>query len=705
MTALWIVGPTRSGKTAQLIEQLTRFATKTSAADRPWLIFAANGDNRIALADRLADTVQDRIPHTTTPPAGFIQNEVILFWPLLVETLNLQAQFPLKLRPENEQLLAAQLWQPALQDGSLLVEGWRESQTIRRILDFLQLAASAGIPIEAIPNRLQRGMLPLLAPAETWQAMGQVLIEWRDWCLGRGLLTYGLMTALYWRHLLPHPTYKAQLLNRFTGVLADDVDEYPAIAADLYRMFLSAGHDSCFTYNPMGKVRLGLGADPAALETLATDCEAIELADSDSATLGYEWADDFVTWVQDPLSIPELPESVRLLQATTRGKLLREVAELIAEAITSRQVRADEVAVIGPGLDAIARYSLIEILENKGIAIASLKDQRPLISSPLVRALLSLLALVYPGLGRLVDRDAVAEMLVVLSQAQEFDAGEPWFDLTRIDPVRAELIADHCFVPDVENPHLLPVENFPRWDRLGYAATTAYQQLLEWIDQQKQQRQRLITSAVIVLDRAIQRFLWRGNYLPYDQLAILRELTETAQYFWEVEGRLKLYGGFPSPEKTSDVGRFIQLLQRGTVSANPYPVKPLDPSRPGVTLATVFQYRAQRLTHRWQFWLDASSPRWLTGRDELFGAAVFLQSWPERPVTAADTEAMHEDRLERILRDLLSRTTERLFLCHSDLALNGQEQLGPLLPLIGMATLVERDTPDEAGTAEVQASL
>jgi len=147
------------------------------------------------------------------------------------------------------------------------------------------------------------------------------------------------------------------------------------------------------------------------------------------------------------------------------------------------------------------------------------------------------------------------------------------------------------------------------------------------------------------------------------------------------------------------VARFIQLLQRGTVSANPYPVKPLDPSRPGVTLATVFQYRAQRLTHRWQFWLDASSPRWLTGRDELFGAPIFLQNWPGRAVTASDTEAMHEARLERILRDLLSRTTERVFLCHSDLALTGQEQLGPLLPLIGMAAPATSAIPN-VGDAE-----
>ena len=108
---------------------------------------------------------------------------------------------------------------------------------------------------------------------------------------------------------------------------------------------------------------------------------------------------------------------------------------------------------------------------------------------------------------------------------------------------------------------------------------------------------------------------------------------ETAQHYWQVEGRLQQYGGIEQAGEivaaplTHDVDRFIQLLRRGAVTANPYPVKPLDSKRQGVTLATVFQYRSQRLCHRWQFWLDASSPRWLTGTDALFGAPIFLQNW------------------------------------------------------------------------------
>ncbi|MEL6160556.1 MAG: hypothetical protein AAGJ95_07900 [Cyanobacteria bacterium J06554_11] len=702
-TQQWVSGPTRSGKTQQLID----FASRMGAQQRqPFIVFAANGDNRMVLAGRLMAELGDRVATLTTSPAGFIQDEVILFWPLLVQQLNLQAQFPLKLRPENEQMLATELWRSRLDSGTLKVEGWRETRMVRRSLDFLQLASQACVPIEEIADMLKVGMPTSLAPATLWEAVGDALIAWQDWCLQRGLLTYGIMSMLYWRYLLPMSRYQAQLLSRFRGLLADDVDGYPALSASLFSCFLEAQRPCLFTYNPQGKVRLGLGADPDALLPLAARCQTLELRVPATGSLG-KWGDDFAEWVENPLSIPALPAEVSLLQATSRGQMLRLTAEAIARAIEAKQVTADEIAVIGPGLDAIGRYSLIEILTSRGIAIESLNDQRPLISSPMVRALLSLLVLIYPGLGRLVDRDAIAEMLVILSQnlaspggslpspsqsspSQSATQTETWFDLIAIDPVRAELIADNCFVPDIENPHLLPAETFSRWDRLGHQTVSAYNRILQWLDAQKQlMQQRLTLKPVMTIDRIIQDFLWRGHHLPYDQLATLRELMETAQYFWEVEERLLLCDG-PGRQRgsaagVSDVGRFIQLIQRGTVSANPYPVNPLSLGRKGVTLSTIYQYRAQRLSHRWQFWLDAGSPLWASSAGELFGAPLFLQSWPGRPISLVEVEAANEANLQRTLHDLLGRAKEKVLLCHSDLALTGQEQTGPLLSLVSAA--------------------
>lgn len=111
-----------------------------------------------------------------------------------------------------------------------------------------------------------------------------------------------------------------------------------------------------------------------------------------------------------------------------------------------------------------------------------------------------------------------------------------------------------------------------------------------------------------------------------------------------------------------------------------------------VTLATIFQYRASRRFHRWQFWLDAGSPLWSKGgAATLFGAPLFLKDWSGEPIREQDTQVADEQRLRRILLDLLGRVGERVYLCHSELATNGQEQSGPLLPLVNASVPVNPD--------------
>lgn len=726
--SVWITGPTRSGKTARLIEQFSSWAQQAAGCtpsrnSATILIMAATGDNRIDLANRIATETQGQYPFESATPLGFFQDEVILFWPLLVQQLALRAVFPLRLRPETEQELATRLWRTDLDAGNLRQEGVKEYYLVRRTLDLLQLAAVAGIPHEDIATVLQDGFSGQDGSPDLWNHMGEALERWRAWCLDRGLLTYGIVTELYWRYLLPHPIYQQHLKRRYWAVLADDLDEYPAIARSLFTALLDQDISVAFTYNPDGGIRLGLGADPNYLAGLAASCRIEELAQQPGSCLGATWGTTVLGWLQEPMLLPQLPESIRSIQTVSRSELLRQTAELIADAVHTGQIQPQDVAIIGPGLDSIARYTLREILVSKGVPVASLHDQQPLASSPLVRALLTLLALVYPGLGRLLSREAIAELLIVFSQAPLFSFDQPslnqpslnqpslsvttdWEEeelkrqslslaapvsspnpvaTARIDPVRAGLLTDYCFMPDPNQPRLLPATAFPRWDRLGYQATHAYGEFLQWLEtQQLQQQQRLIPNPVILLDRAIQRFLFGGNHLPYDQLAALRELMETAQHYWEIDNRLRQYSHAERPIAIT-VGHFIQLLRNGTITADPYPVRPLGQAGQAVELATIYQYRSDRRSHRWQFWLDAGSPFWLTGGGGLFGAPLMLRQWSGRPWTTEDALAADQQRLQRQVLDLLNRTTERVYLCHSDLAINGQEQVGALLTLINAA--------------------
>ena len=701
--SLWITGATRSGKTQRLVAEFTRWvkekksqrerletdfvpAAKTPTLTPAILVFAANNDQRRGLADLLATAVKGSYPVVSKTPLGFITDEVKLFWPILFEQLDLKAQFPLQLRPETEQDLATRLWHPRFEEDDLGLSGRNEYRFVRRILDLLQLAGASGIPPEDIPVMLAEG-LPENNPSnllvngwsregELWEYVGELLLQWRDWCWERGLLSYGIIYELYWRYLFPSPPYQEQLIRRYQAIFADDVDDYPAIAGDIFTFLLARGAKGVFTYNPYGKVRLGLNADPNYLEELASLCQVEELSPP-ASIFTEEVVEQVVELVTEPTYLKPLLNSIQAIQTTSRASLLRETARIIIKAVSKGEVKPHDIAIIAPGLDEIARYTLIEILTAAGIPVRPLNEQRPLISSPLVRALLTLLTFVYPDLGRLVDRDSVAEMLVVLSQSE---AGkEPG-----IDPVRAGLFADNCYLADLQQPKFLPVETYPRWDRLGAKATQAYNTIRHWIGETStQEQQQSFPRVISVLDRAIKKFLGNSTQLTYTQLAALRELMETAQHYWEVERRLRENEAMATGS-INTVAQFILLLRRGTITANPRPVYPFDTDSPGaVILATVFQYRSLRSFHSWQFWLDVGSTLWSQGgAANLFAYPLFLQEWPGKPWLPEDEFKADTERLQRILNDLLGRVGEKVYLCHSDLAVNGTEQTGALLSLV-----------------------
>lgn len=704
----WISGSVRSGKTTALIQHLVNWSSQAplpggdaaQSGVRTALVFAVNADNRQTLMPEIAPAIPGQIVVQSTTPLGFFEDEVLLFWPMVLKALGLQAQFPLRLRPETEQELAVRFWQDAPWEQLLDMENMPPERWVRRILDLRQLAAFSGIPLETLPRRLEDGLGQLQCDRALTEIIAQMLMDWQDWCLQQGLLTYGILTALYWRYLLPEATYQGHLLQRYQGVFADDVDSYPAITRDLFEVWLQHGATGVFSFNPDGAIRLGLGADPDYLTGLCDYCQRQDLYQEPTASLGAVIGSDIVNFVSGETF--ELPAPLACLQTSSRAQLLRRTADQIIAAIQSGEVQPQEIAVIGPGLDTIARYTLIEILSAQGIPVESLKDQRPLNSSAIIRALLTLLALVYPGLGRLVDSEQIAEMLVVLTHQRSTSVVNP---AGTIDPVRAGLLADYCFQPHPEHPQLLPVQTFPRWDRLGHQATTAYENLLTWLKTQKEGSKQttpqpsLTLTPVFILDRAIQEFLV-PHTLGYDQLSVLRELMETAQHYWQVDQRLRqTQTRYPPLPET--VRQFIQLLRQGTLTANPFPVNPNGQPRRAVMLATTFQYRMARHVHRWHFWLDAGSALWHGGGAViLWGAPLCLRDWPGEPLTVEDEMNNDHAQLRRLLLDLLSRVTDNVFLCHSDLSVSGQEQVGPLLPLVDASTpLTDNEFPDQVPLA------
>ncbi len=703
---IWITGSSRTGKSTKLIEKLVEFAEKISLQksekniSKPILVFSVNRENRSKLFHQYSQINQNNHPTIIFKTfLGFIEEEVKLFYPLICQELNLKSPFPLKLRPETEQELATVLWKSDFTNEELVMFGG-EYRLVRIMLDLGQLSAAAGIALEkmsskdnflakvkqvsteGIGNLLKIGLDDIYKTNNNqnyhWQKIENLLLKWQNWCLKRGFLTYALIYDLYWRYLLTNPLYLEKLISRYQGIFADDTDDYPAISGDFFHICLNHGLFGVFTYNPDGKVRLGLNADPNYLVSLADRCQIESLDDFPEANLALKIGNSILNSINEgELIDSNCRQYLPLISEVTRASLLRKIADKIIDSINSGEIKASEIVIIAPGLDDIGRYTLINILENNGIKVDPLHEQFPLISSSLVRALLTLLALVYPGLGVFVLEEAIAEMLVVLSSKYS----------AKIDPIRAGLLADYCYNIDLESPHLLSVEdNYERWDRIGYEALKAYNYIKDWIEGEKIKRESDLDSKytpITLLDSAINNFF--KHKINYSELASLRELIETAQHFWQVKERLKIDQN-DEKSQTKIIGEFIEMLQKGTITANPYPIKPnyFNPNDDqSIILANIYQYRTLRSQHKWHFWLDIGSNLWQkSGTSELFGAPLFLREWDGKPLNINSPLLTEKERLNRILRDLLARVTDKVFLCYSQFNINGVEENGKLQYLI-----------------------
>jgi hypothetical protein len=669
----WFTGASRSGKTQRLVEFAQDYLPQLPTHQH-LLLLAANDESKQAIGDRITIATGGYYAIRAQTPLGFLQSQVHLFYPLIVSSLQLPAINPIRLRPETEQALATELWQPELQNQPWKQFNTTEYRLIRRLLDLIQLAANGEVEIGAIPDRLRQGY----GDHELFPQLGAMIERWQQYCLERGLLTYGLASDLFWRCLWVHPSYQVYFQQRYGALIADDADDYPAIAYPLLASFI--GHKpTAIAYNPQGQIRLGLSSDPQYILELSEHCTIEALADARSplerdGTI--DLIDGIIGTVNDPSNWLELPNTIQEISRHTRGEMLRSVVETIAESIGSGQIAPHEIAIIVPGLDNIARYTLTEAFAQRQIPVTALNNQQPLIAAPSVRAILTLVALAWPGLGRLVDRNQVAEMLVELSRYRNADNQI----VLAIDPVRAGLIADHCYIPNPDRPELRPISDFQRWDRLGARAAASYQRLCSWLENLTP------LDPVRLMDGIITEFFERGSLLTADLLAVQRALMETAQHFWQVTERVD-----PQADDRTTASRFILLLRQGTVGANPYPSAQLSTLDRGVTLANIFQYRSSKQFHRWHFWLDVGSELWAKGGTaSLYGSRCFLRRWDGRMLGLEEEELLDRQRLERVLRDLLQRSSDRLYLCNSELAVGGQEQLGPLL------TLQSRVLPDPA---------
>lgn len=669
---LWITGESRSGKTTHLAQSICQWQQQYPLPHQP-LILVINHQARETLRDRLLHLNPQGYQGKIRTPLGLIIEHINLFYPLIREQLNLKPTIPTQLRPETEQELATQLWQKHITPELTTIFG-DQYTSVRSILDFIQLAGAAAIPLTQIANRLEKAeQFSLINHQSPLNLISQLIQKWYNYCLEKGFLTYGITYQLYAQNLLPSEKYQQYLFKQYSGLFIDDLDDFPSIFVSICQSFIQQNITAVFTYNETGKTRLGLNADPEYIkQKISPLCQQKTLPNTANNSLKTTLEKPILNIIEGKIEPLEPLKSIKTIITESRTELLAQTCQLIINAVKSKEIKPEDIAIIAPGLDQIARYTFQDILTHQNtIPIQFLKEKRPLITSAIIRSILTLLTLVYPSLGRLVRKDLLPEMLVILSQE-------------KIDLVRANLLIDSCYRPDIESPSLLDYKNFPRWDRLTYQSRDSYQSIISWIENLKQEIHQGDNNLAVVIDKIIQQFFPHTSHLQYNQIANIKEFRETAQHFWEIQTKLN------NINTSQIVTQFLELLRKGTITGNPlleYNQNNSDDQEndsplpeTGILISTIYQYRSQRCHHRWQFWLDTGSLFW-SQNPNLFAYEVFLHS--------IDSQNLNSENplITRIIKDLLARVQEQIFLCHSSVSITGNEQRSKLSLLLNLKSI------------------
>ncbi|NJK35549.1 MAG: hypothetical protein HC919_11695 [Oscillatoriales cyanobacterium SM2_2_1] len=199
--AQWIEGTAQSGKTSRLVAQFQEWTADFAQARDPQvasqsvLVLAMDSTQRRRLGDRLSRVTEGKFPVTAATPLSFIRQQVRLYWALIVRSLNLKAQFPITLRVENEQALALRELAIA---PMVLGSDHAPGRAVRQVLDLFLMAALQGQSMATLAEALDLG-LGLTHGAELLAQLD----HWRNFCLQRGLLTYGIEADIFARVLLP----------------------------------------------------------------------------------------------------------------------------------------------------------------------------------------------------------------------------------------------------------------------------------------------------------------------------------------------------------------------------------------------------------------------------------------------------------------------------------------------------------------------
>jgi len=738
--AIFLEGPAGAGKTTAAVARLLRWLNAGVSANAILILTP----QRTLAAAYTAALRRPAVPPggeaTVVTFGGLAQRMVELFWPQVAGPAGFAApnRPPVFLTLETAQYYMARLVAPLLDDGYFDTIKVDRNRLYSQILDNLNKAAAVGFPHIEIAARLKAAWVGEASQARVYDEAQECATRFREYCLAHNLLDFSLQYEVFVRHLWPSPACRRHLTDRYTHIIADNIEEDTPVAHDILAEWLPGCRSALLIFDWHAGYRRFLGADPQSAYRLrdlcaehvtftepliaspAVDALGLGLAralgrrvgaptGSESArsqgVAGLARSETGQSEGLAGLARSETGQSGGLARSETGQsggrsqpgeasqpraaldyrahryypEMLDWVAAEIGALVHEQGVPPAEIAVLAPFLTGALRFSLAARLAAHDVPARSHRPSRSLREEPATQCLLTLAALCHPAWGIQPAKYDVAHALMLA--------------IDDLDLVRAQLLAEIAYRVRDGAPLLLPfVDLEPAMqERITFLLGGRYEGLRTWVaaraaderPKTNDQRRGRASSSVVRPSSSLDHFFSRlfGELLSQPGYGFHRNYDAGEITANLIESVRKFRQVIPPGE--ADLGReYIQMVQDGVVAAQyvrGWQRQPKD----AVLLAPAYTFLMSNRPVAHQYWLDVGGTGWWERLYQpITHPYVLSRRWAGGLWTDADEYAARQEALAALVYGLLRRCRTQVHLGLSELGESGSEQRGPLLQAI-----------------------
>ncbi len=599
---------------------------------------------------------------------GLARRMCELFWPLVSDRAGFKNpdQPPVFLTLETAQYYMARLVRPKLD------EGFFESITIDRnrlysqIIDNLNKSAVVGFDYREIADRLSAAWTGDPARRRVHADAQACATLFREYCLEHNLLDFSLQFEIFANLLWPEPMVRDHLTRTYRHLVYDNVEEDGPRAHDILREWMPDFDSALLIYDEGAGYRYFLGGDPVTGESLADTCHEVVTMNASFVM------SEYIEGLSNSLNtaITRLPadgihgtfDIADILAKRYYPELLDAVVVHTSHLLSDTLLSPSDIVILAPYLSDSLRFAITHRLEQEKIPWRTHRPSRSLRDEPASQALLTLAALAHPDWNLRPSR---------------FDAAYAFMFALGADLVRAQLLSEIVYRPKDLRLSAFDEIKPEMQERVTYTLGERYTALRNWLMMYRD-------GDPLPLDHFLRKLFGEilsqpdfGFHANLDAVKVAASLIESVQKFRQALEPQSPVTNFQLP----DLGKeYLSMLQDGVIAAQ-YLESWRSESDDAVLIAPAHTFLMMNRPVAVQFWLDPGSNGWVERLAQpLTQPYVLSRGWdPARSWGDADEVQAETESLARLVRGLLSRCREKIYLAIPELGETGFEQRGTLL--------------------------